>query len=122
MPSGGVTAVFVCPLDVLKTRLQVQARNATKDFSVVGGLRAIVRDEGRRGLYRGLSPTLWALLPNWAVYFTVYERLKAAVTRSHPGLEHHPGMHMMAACGAGVATIAVTNPLWVVKTRLQTQG
>lgn len=117
-----MTAVFVCPLDVLKTRLQVQTRSATRGFSILGGLKNIVVSEGYRGLYRGLSPTLWALLPNWAVYFTVYDRFKHAVARSYPGLQNHPGVHMLAACGAGVATVAVTNPLWVVKTRLQTQG
>lgn len=75
-----------------------------------------------RGLYRGLTPTLFALLPNWAVYFSTYERLKVAIAaRVQPEWAASPGVHMAAAAGAGAATMLITNPLWVVKTRLQTQ-
>ncbi|KAI3817214.1 hypothetical protein L1987_11003 [Smallanthus sonchifolius] len=96
------------PLDVIKTRMQVYGiPDAHRKGSViVTSLKTIIREDGPRGLYRGLSPTLAALLPNWAVYFTVYGQLKEL-------LDSH---------GAGAATAVTTNPLWVVKTRLQTQG
>lgn len=113
---------MVCPLDVLKTRLQVQSKAATHYGGISGGLAKIVRDEGFKGLYRGLSPTLFALLPNWAVYFSVYERLKISIgSRVSPENSQSAGVHMAAAAGAGAATMLITNPIWVVKTRIQTQ-
>jgi hypothetical protein len=34
---------------------------------IVGSLEQIFHREGLRGMYRGLAPTVLALLPNWAV-------------------------------------------------------
>lgn len=127
--AGAIAATIVCPLDVLKTRLQVSTLLVGGDAyaSTLQSLSAIARTEGLVGLYRGLTPTIVALLPNWAVYFTVYEGLKefmepapGAQTRGSSWSSPHL-RHMVSAAGAGVATVLVTNPLWVVKTRLQVQ-
>jgi solute carrier family 25 folate transporter 32 len=34
---------------------------------IVGSLGQIYQKEGLRGMYRGLAPTVLALIPNWAV-------------------------------------------------------
>ncbi|XP_073301157.1 nicotinamide adenine dinucleotide transporter 1, chloroplastic [Primulina huaijiensis] len=124
--AGVIAATFVCPLDVIKTRFQVhglpQLSNANvKGSLIVGSLEQIFQKEGFRGMYRGLSPTVLALLPNWAVYFTIYEQLKSFLGADD--VNHHlsVGANMLAASGAGAATTIATNPLWVVKTRFQTQ-
>ncbi|PIN24164.1 Mitochondrial FAD carrier protein [Handroanthus impetiginosus] len=125
--AGVIAATFVCPLDVIKTRFQVhglqQLTNSNIKGSVIlSSLEQIFQKEGFRGLYRGLAPTVLALLPNWAVYFTVYDQLKRFLGADDVNHQLPIGANMMAACGAGAATSVVTNPLWVVKTRLQTQG
>ncbi|XP_057853029.1 nicotinamide adenine dinucleotide transporter 1, chloroplastic [Cryptomeria japonica] len=126
--AGAIAATFVCPLDVIKTRLQVhglpkQSQAGVKGSLVLSSLEKIFHNEGFRGMYRGLSPTVLALLPNWAVYFTVYEQLKKLQQpQNDPHHEFSVGANMVSASGAGAATAIVTNPLWVVKTRLQTQG
>ena len=134
--AGAVAATIVCPLDVLKTRLQVSTLRAGGDayVSTFQSLRSIVQLEGFVGLYRGLTPTIAALLPNWAVYFTAYEFLKRSSfqksrrratgdeTENETESELAASLrHMTSAAGAGAATVFVTNPLWVVKTRLQVQ-
>ncbi|MCO5556355.1 hypothetical protein L7F22_009903 [Adiantum nelumboides] len=134
--AGAIAATFVCPLDVVKTRLQVYG-NSHGSFSrgqggiIIGTLRQILKDEGFRGLYRGLSPTVFALLPNWAVYFTVYGHFKSRLETEQVITDQHGkqvkikkmsvGANILAAAGAGAATNIATNALWVVKTRLQTQ-
>ncbi|KAK8658657.1 hypothetical protein V6N13_036860 [Hibiscus sabdariffa] len=126
--AGATAATFVCPLDVIKTRLQVHglpqsSQSGVRGTVIITSLQNIIRNEGLKGMYRGLSPTIIALLPNWAVYFTLYEQLKGLLT-SHDdnGGQLTIGANMVAAAGAGAATAITTNPLWVVKTRLQTQG
>jgi len=70
--AGVIAATFVCPLDVIKTRFQMHgwpklAPGTAGGSVIIGSLEQIARREGFRGLYRGLSPTVLALLPNWAV-------------------------------------------------------
>lgn len=125
--AGIIAATFVCPLDVIKTRLQVHGlpkltNGTVKGSLIVGSLEQIFQKEGLRGMYRGLSPTVLALLPNWAVYFTMYEQLKSFLCGEDKNHHLSVGANVIAAAVAGAATTIATNPLWVVKTRLQTQG
>ncbi|XP_016171494.1 nicotinamide adenine dinucleotide transporter 1, chloroplastic-like isoform X2 [Arachis ipaensis] len=60
------------------------------------------------------------------VYFTMYEQLKSLLQSEGVQIiistDCHNlsvGANMMAASGAGATTTMFTNPLWVVKTRLQ---
>ena len=63
------------------------------------------------------------LPPPPQVYFSTYERLKVAIgARVNTSWSQSPAVHMAAAAGAGAATMLITNPLWVIKTRLQTQN
>lgn len=126
--AGAVSATFVCPLDVIKTKMQVHASQKAEERGIKFTLRRTFAEEGVRGLYRGLSPTLMALLPNWAVYFTVYNAMRQnlATDRHLWTTPRTRGwedilVNVLSAATAGSATVVVTNPLWVVKTRLQTQ-
>lgn len=85
---GGFTSgVVTCPLDVIKTKLQAQGGlvAASKSSGVahprlynglLGTAKVIWRDEGLRGMYRGLGPIVMGYLPTWAVWFTVYNKSK----------------------------------------------
>ncbi|OVA07451.1 Mitochondrial carrier protein [Macleaya cordata] len=132
--AGVIAATFVCPLDVIKTRFQVHGipklgNGSIRGSLIVGSLERIFQKEGIRGMYRGLSPTVLALLPNWAVSYPlpILHKCKCLICFNfHVCVDgNHQlsiGANIIAAAGAGAATTIATNPLWVVKTRFQTQG
>ncbi|OAQ98474.1 hypothetical protein LLEC1_02126 [Akanthomyces lecanii] len=107
---GGFTSgVVTCPLDVIKTKLQAQAAvkagHSRMYKGLVGTASVIWREEGLRGMYRGLGPIVLGYLPTWAVWFTVYNKSKVYLADSH----------------RASSTVA-TNPIWVIKTRLMSQS
>jgi solute carrier family 25 folate transporter 32 len=106
-------------------------------------VKTILRQDGLRGLYRGLGPTVLGYLPTWAIYFTVYDGAKAWLaepspepdtTKSHiypaphaKGFFHHPQehpwrVHIASAMIAGASSTIATNPLWVIKTRFMVRA
>lgn len=129
---GVVTTLMLAPLDLIKVRFQVQdgALHAIRYRSVWGAARAIVAEEGLRGLYRGVVPACWGAGASWGLYFFFYERCKRRLLANREGGSAGgggrggalaPGQHMYAAWEGGTLTALLTNPLWLVKTRMQLQ-
>ncbi|KAI1113034.1 mitochondrial carrier domain-containing protein [Nemania sp. NC0429] len=130
---GGFTSgVVTCPLDVIKTKLQAQGgflpvskgRHVGHHHKVYSGLvgmgGAIWREEGIRGLYRGLGPIVLGYLPTWAVWFTVYNKSKKYMADNHA--RNQFAINFWSSIIAGASSTIVTNPIWVIKTRLMSQS
>lgn len=133
---GVITAGILHPIDLVKVRLQVQDGRAgtTRYRGIANAVRSIASTEGVLGFYRGVIPAMVGSGASWGLYFFFYEsckrRMTAAATSSHLDLETHPGMakhqlsvwqNMYASWEAGTITCFFTNPIWLVKTRMQLQ-
>lgn len=89
---------------------------------LIGTLRTIYKDDGIRGFYRGLGPTIFGYLPTWAIYFTVYDGCKEFLASREGSRDEDFLNHVLSAMTAGGASTVCTSPLWVVKTRFMLQS
>lgn len=135
--AGGMAgAMFTCPLDVVKTRLQsdiyrshyaratlenasVFKKAATHIGDTFGILSSVYRSEGVRALFKGLGPNLVGVIPARSINFSTYGVGKDFFSRHINGGEESTKVHLAAAACAGIVTSTATNPIWLVKTRLQ---
>ncbi|KAH7922210.1 mitochondrial carrier protein RIM2 [Leucogyrophana mollusca] len=140
---GGMCgAIVTSPFDVVKTRLQSSLfREKHTSIGVIGGgvatlpqrsggllwnfvetghiLRDIYRDESPRALFKGLGPTLVGVIPARSINFFTYGNGKQIIANNFNHGQENSYVHLAAAAIAGIATGTATNPIWVVKTRLQ---
>lgn len=87
--------------------------------SVFTCARVVYRNEGLAAFYVSYPTTLAISIPFNAIQFTVYEQVKRILNPRH---EYSPTTHITAGAIAGAVAAAVTTPLDVAKTILQTRG
>ncbi|KAM6899663.1 electrogenic aspartate/glutamate antiporter SLC25A13, mitochondrial isoform 2-T2 [Xenentodon cancila] len=123
--AGAVGATAVYPIDLVKTRMQ----NQRSSGSVVGELmyknsvdcfKKVVRYEGFFGLYRGLVPQLLGVAPEKAIKLTVNDFVRGKTVQKDGTIPL--AAEILAGGCAGGSQVIFTNPLEIVKIRLQVAG
>lgn len=95
---------------------------------MISALNEIVKVDGWKGLYRGLSPNVAGNSASWGLYFLWYTMIKERMSPSDTSMDPvtggprklSAGQHLLAASESGAITALMTNPIWVVKTRMFT--
>lgn len=122
--AGAVGAIAVYPIDLVKTRMQNQ-----RIGSFIGELmyrnsfdcfKKVIRHEGIFGLYRGLAPQLMGVAPEKAIKLTVNDFVRDKLYDKNGNIPLY--CEILAGGCAGASQIIFTNPLEIVKIRLQVAG
>lgn len=123
--AGGVAACLTYPLDVVRLRLSTQTGPRPEHCGICDTVSKIAREQGARGFYRGLLPTLIHVVPSFAINFQVFGSLKQRYQSSHaPGIK---GTIPIAeafyyGCGAGFFSSAILFPVDLVRRQMQADG
>jgi len=122
LAAGMTEAILaVTPSETIKTKLIDDSKQPQPRFrGLVHGTTMIVREEGFRGIYRGLFPVMLRQGANSAVRFTSYSTLKQFVQgNARPGQKLSSGLTFAIGGVAGLITVYTTMPFDVIKTRMQ---
>lgn len=138
--AGSNAAIFsslvLCPTELIKCRLQAlrevrEAANArvedgaqhvsrVEKMGPIGVIRAIWKQDGVRGFFRGLAPTFGREVPGYFCFFGGYEAARYLLTP--PGMKKEDIGHFRTGLAGGIGGVAlwvVIFPFDVAKSKLQ---
>jgi solute carrier family 25 folate transporter 32 len=134
--AGVVSTLAVHPFDVVKTRLQIEQNSKVRAGGTWRVIRQITNEAWHEGLhgngrmkdsaqvlrsfYRGLMPNMVGNSVSWGMYFMWYTNIKdlIASTRGSGTKNLRSSDYFLASGASGILTAILTNPIWVIKTRM----
>ena len=120
---GGISTMTLLPLETIKVRMQVHDKQGDR-LGSMRIIRGIMRFEGVRGLYQGMTPAVIGSAVSWGGFFFVYENFKKYAQRTK-GSEEQSELssidNFQIACASGAVMVFITNPIWLIKLRMQLQ-
>ncbi|KAI1458370.1 mitochondrial carrier [Annulohypoxylon moriforme] len=125
LSAGSIATLIVHPLDIVKTRMQIHQRAGSTPLTTLSLIRTLTQTPHPiASLYRGLTPNLLGNASSWASFFFFKAWTERALISlkpvgtdgSAPSLS--PRDYFLASGCAGIVTQVLTNPLWVLKTRM----
>ncbi|RCK65637.1 Mitochondrial FAD carrier protein FLX1 [Candida viswanathii] len=102
LSAGFCTTLVTHPLDIIKVRLQLSDSSLS---SIVKNLHG--------SYYRGIMPNLIGNISAWGLYFALYSEFKS-IMPAHSTAANYFSSSVLA----GLSTSVLTNPIWVLKTRI----
>lgn len=132
LSAGFATTVITHPLDFFKLRLQLDTTSTSQWQAVHLIYKKLIKTSTNVNggfstssfiahLYRGIGPNLVGSTSAWAMYFYFYRRYKNSILALTRGSsDHHLKSYhyLCSAFLAGLTTSIITNPIWVIKTRM----
>ncbi|KAI9079584.1 hypothetical protein K1719_038411 [Acacia pycnantha] len=85
--SGIASSTATFPLDLVRRRMQLEGaagRARVYNTGLFGTFRYIFRTEGLRGLYRGILPEYYKVVPSVGIVFMTYETMKTLLSSGIP--------------------------------------
>ncbi|KAG9404500.1 Hydrogenosomal carrier protein [Aphanomyces cochlioides] len=127
--AGTVATVVAYPMEVVRTHLILQKGTERECQGILHGLHLLVKAEGVRGLYCGLTPGVVGSIPFEGTQFACFEGVKAyAMKHRWPAWRWDPQKealdsidYLVIGSMAGATAQIVSYPFDTIKKRLQAQ-
>lgn len=124
--SGGLASAVCNPTDVVKVRMQADGMNAVAGSKpryrgVLHAFSDIYTNEGFRGLYKGVSPTVQRAAVVASVELASYDECKELLVKHLNMPPTGVSTHFAASIMAGFLVTIASSPLDVIKSRVMNQ-
>ncbi|WEW58651.1 mitochondrial thiamine pyrophosphate transporter [Emydomyces testavorans] len=131
--AGLVSRFCIAPLDVVKIRLQLQIHSLSDPIShqsirgpiykgTISTLKAIIREEGITGLWKGNIPAELLYIFYGGIQFTTYRTITQTLQHTLPSPLPQPVESFTSGALAGGLATFTTYPFDLLRTRFAAQG